>query len=319
MTTFLGSSSTFLSVLVTLIVLCILSNDSNFIHEILTDIKNKINIQIRSLKNESDFGSITSTNEYKLLQYYIKAENHADNDLYNEALNLDLKIRYQIATYQSNVSNDWMKPAQDTTDLISNSKEQMLSPLFALMIALVGFIAEEVVTTPNSQSLLNPVATFLTVFLTTSALFLVLLWVVFAWDVSLTGKEKSEKSLSSLAKVLHYRQTELYSYEYIFRNFFKLLILAVLVTALVALVVFLFDMENWPLFSYEHLQILRYSMLFLVVMAGLVLPFVGPYCGYRHVLSYAAGLNEKEKHDKEAVKQELIDQMNSICKKINCK
>jgi hypothetical protein len=183
MMTFLGSSNTFLSVLVTLIVLCILSNDSNFIHKILAEIKERINVQILRMKNESNFESITSTSQYKLLQYYIKGDNDIHSDLYQEALILDLVIKSQIDAYQGNVANKWMKPAQDTTNLISHSKEQIFSPLLALMIALVAFVTDEIVAATESLYMLNALATFMAVFLALSALLLLLLWLIFVHDV----------------------------------------------------------------------------------------------------------------------------------------
>jgi hypothetical protein len=316
MMTFLGTSNTFLSVLVTLIVLCILSNSNNFIHEILAEIKKKIDTQICSLKSESNFGSITSTTQYKLLQYYIKEESNYEYPLYSKALELDMKIKAKIDTYQGNVANDWMRPAQDATDLISNSKEQILSPLFALMIALVAFIIEEVVSTQAVQCVLDAVATFLTYFLSLSLLFLIFFWLVFAHDVFKAGKEKGDKAFSSLTKALHYRQTEFYSYENLFSIFFLLFLFSLIITAIQYVFVYCYQFEGLSLVSYDNIKALRYVMLCMVVVAGLVLPFLGPYCGYRYVLKYATNLNEKEKHDKDAMKNEFLRQLDEICDKI---
>jgi hypothetical protein len=52
-------------------------------------------------------------------------------------------------------------------------------------------------------------------------------------------------------------------------------------------------------------------------MAGLILPFLLPYCGFRYVLRYAARLSKEEETEKGDVRKNLIDQMEAVCAKIN--
>jgi magnesium-transporting ATPase (P-type) len=145
---------------------------------------------------------------------------------------------------------------------------------------------------------------------------LIFFWLVFAHDVFKAGKEKGDKAFSSLTKALHYRQTEFYSYENLFSIFFLLFLFSLIITAIQYVFVYCYQFEGLSLVSYDNIKALRYVMLCMVVVAGLVLPFLGPYCGYRYVLKYATNLNEKEKHDKDAMKNEFLRQLDEICDKI---
>ena len=71
---FLGGSQTFIGILASLIVLCVILDKSNFIHSILDEIGKRIDEEIKSLDKAVGFdviNDVPANSDYKLLQRYI--------------------------------------------------------------------------------------------------------------------------------------------------------------------------------------------------------------------------------------------------------
>ena len=71
---FLGDSQTFLGVISSFLVLCIVINESNFIYNILGDIKKRISREIDKFDKTTDLqqiNTILNSSDYKLFERYI--------------------------------------------------------------------------------------------------------------------------------------------------------------------------------------------------------------------------------------------------------
>ena len=155
----LGGSQTFLGVLTTLVILCIFSNKSNFIHIILTNIISKITSQINFLKTNTRIEEIFKSNNYVTASNYVKRKIKEDSDakknqnnrtsekaLINEEALKGVKILEKISSVRDNLQYDFFPTEnhiQNGVDVINGSLEQFLAPLYTFFFCITVFIFDE--------------------------------------------------------------------------------------------------------------------------------------------------------------------------------
>lgn len=207
---FLDYSQTFIGVLTSLVVLCVIINSSNFIHEILKKIGDKIDEEIDSLDHTINIEAaydkaVKGQAPYKLLQKFIEDpweskqnKGNKQEDLYSNALQLDMKLKASFDNFKSEYSPKFIKPARTLIKTVKDSREQVISPLYVLLYCLVIFICDEIVyNIPNTESF---IVTFLTVFTILSLGLWTALWCSFIKDIKIIP-EGSENKESKKHKV----------------------------------------------------------------------------------------------------------------------
>lgn len=200
----LGQSSTFFGVLVTLIVLCVFSNSNNFIHYILNSIKDdQIKPQIDQLEIDTDFKSVTNSTEYKIFQDAIRGHGKyiIDDKNLKDALSLDLQITAELDKFKGTLTPELLKPANDALDTIIKSKEQVMAPLYSLLVGILVFICDEILG--SVPSFHDEIVTFLSIFISLSFIFWAFIWISLIRDVrrSLIGY-KTNKFVGGIKKIV---------------------------------------------------------------------------------------------------------------------
>ena len=193
----LGYSQTFMGVLTSLLVLCIIINNSNFIHEILGKIGDKIDKEIESLDHtiniEAAYYKLTKKASYKLLQCFIDTphEKERRGELYSQALQLDMKLKASFDNFKSEYSPKFIRPARALIQTVKDSREQVISPLYALLYCLIVFICDEILY--NLPTAGNFIVTFLSIFTILSFVLWTILWYSFIKGIKIMP-EDSKKS-----------------------------------------------------------------------------------------------------------------------------
>lgn len=195
---FLGGSQTFIGILASLIVLCVILDKSNFIHSILDEIGKRIDEEIKNLDSTVGIeviNDVPKKSDYKLLHRYIDELNEKkDKDpeakrLFNKAAAMDMKLQATFDQLKSGYSPKFLKPAHDLIEKIQDSKEQVIAPLYALLFCLVIFICDEIVVGIASAS--NFIISFLTILTTFSFLFWIMMWGIFYRDIRIATESVS--------------------------------------------------------------------------------------------------------------------------------
>lgn len=169
----LGNSQTFLGTLATLIVLCIFSNENNFIYQILKKVVENFQNEIKLLQINTDFKNITDSGDYKLLTRVVKdpcEDVQLKNDgvkLISKISNCKLKLQLEYAPVESFGDRQIVD--------IENSKEQILAPLYTFGFCMMMFVFDEIfrVFTPSVHGLCCSV---LAVFIAFSFIFWIFIW-----------------------------------------------------------------------------------------------------------------------------------------------
>lgn len=206
---FLGYSQTFIGVLTSLVVLCVIVNTSNFIHEILEKIGNKIDKEIDTLDHTINIEAAYDKNvkvkaPYKLLQQFIKGSGMGEKRtleeqdiLYREALLLDMMLKASFDNFKSEYSPKLIKPARVLITAVKDTKEQVISPLYVLLYCILVFICDELVY--NIPTIESFVVTFITAFTILSFSFWGLIWTSFMTSIQIDfgkmGEKRSEKEI----------------------------------------------------------------------------------------------------------------------------
>ena len=131
---FLGGSQTFIGILASLIVLCVILDKSNFIHSILDEIGKRIDEEIKSLDKAVGFDVINdmpANSDYKLLQRYInelrvEAKTRPEcKQLLISAMAMDMKLQATFDQLKSGYSSKFLKPAHDLIEKIQGQKNRL--------------------------------------------------------------------------------------------------------------------------------------------------------------------------------------------------
>ena len=169
----LGSSQTFLGTLATLIVLCIFSNENNFIYQMLKKVVENFQDEIKLLQINTDFKNITDSSDYKLLTHVVKDPDE-DIQLKNEGI----KLKSKISNCKLNLQLEYA-PVESYGDRqiedIENSREQILAPLYTFGFCMMMFVFDEIfrVVAPNVHGLC---CSALAVFIAFSYIFWTFIW-----------------------------------------------------------------------------------------------------------------------------------------------
>ena len=197
---FLGGSQTFIGILASLIVLCVILDKSNFIHSILDEIGKRIDEEIKSLDKAVGFdviNDVPANSDYKLLQRYInelrvEAKTRPEcKQLLISAMAMDMKLQATFDQLKSGYSSKFLKPAHDLIEKIQRSKEQVIAPLYALLFCLTVFICDEIVVGVAGTS--DFVVSFLTIFVAFSGIFWLMMWKIFFRDIRIETEEGSSQ------------------------------------------------------------------------------------------------------------------------------
>lgn len=169
----LGGSQTFLGVIATLTILCILKNDGNFITKMLSLVFDRIQEQIKILSNKIKATS-PETTEMKLLMRFLKEE--TDDELHNEGA----KVLRDINNNIDEKSIEYMRlegANKPLFDNISTCLEHIMAPFYSFLYCMIVFIFDEALRSdiPGKDIILSSLVIF-TLF---SFIFWILIWIHF--------------------------------------------------------------------------------------------------------------------------------------------
>lgn len=187
--TLLGGCQTFIGVLATLIVLCVIFNESNFLCNILQESQTRLTKEINNVDDSTGFEDIISAEpSYKLLIRYLKelkarqdagTMSDADKLALAKAGKMELKVHATFSNLKAEFSNDLnLRKVAKFTE-ICNTKEQVLSPFYTLLSCLMVFWADEL--TCEFPQTTDYIITFLSFFFIFSLLFWTIVWIRF-WN-----------------------------------------------------------------------------------------------------------------------------------------
>ena len=175
----LGSSQTFLGVLATIVILFVFANkDSNLIFLLLSEVKDKISAQVRTLQTNTGVKSVIGSRDYKLLIYFLKGD--GNKELKEEGAKLLSRIMSKRQDLQYNylpVGN-----YEDILGKIQTAREHMLAPFYTVFFCLAVFIYDELLKSPHfgfTSFLLSSLA----VFILLSFILWILLWSIFIVNI----------------------------------------------------------------------------------------------------------------------------------------
>lgn len=208
---FLGYSQTFIGVLASLLVLCIVLDKSNFIYNILNNIKEQIENEIAELDRDTGFNNIDDISSglgYTYLEKYIinlktkiqKGGNEEDKTLLENALAMEIKIRTAFNQLKSKKSIEVLKPADELLQSVCSANEQIIAPLYALFCCIIVFMCDELVG--YFPSTCDYVVTFLSIFFLTSIIFWLLVWYNFLQNIQFR-KTSTKQDVKSRFNSLH--------------------------------------------------------------------------------------------------------------------
>lgn len=180
---FLGSSQTFIGILATIVLLCIISDSNagsgNFLYAILSMIIARTRDVVESHKTAIE--QPDKDHDLKILETdfdnYIEKIRHTANgseeaEAFIEKSTISFKsMRNSYAGY---LSGQYFSPIFSKIQEIEDSKEQTLSPLFAFAFCIIMFICDEIwCSIPGSRPIICRFSLFFTSF---SCVYLGLIW-----------------------------------------------------------------------------------------------------------------------------------------------
>lgn len=255
----LGSSQTFLGVLATIVILFIFANkDSNFIYLLLSEVKDKISTQVRTLRTNTGVKSVIESHDYKLLTYFLKGD--GNKELKEEGT----KLLSRIMSERQNLQYNYLPIGnyEDLLGIIQTAREHMLAPLYTVFFCLTVFIYDELLKSPHI-GFTNLLLSSLAIFILLSFIFWILLWSIFVVNIGYNLahiEEKNEEKKKSWAKgmakydiTIQYINSKSIFLTYIIRS---LLLLACLITVICICHIF------------------NTISIFTILIIGLVLPIV---------------------------------------------
>ena len=161
---FLDGSQTFVGVLATIIVMCVLAGENNFIYKILTLIKTQMADNLKNVSSDINFCKLKNDSDYKLLKVLMGDKKR----LTNEQRIKGGALLSRISLWKSTFQIEHAKP-----ELSGEDREISLAPLFTFMFVLVVFIYDELL-----RSALVPFNDFFVSSLSFFTLFSSVYWIV---------------------------------------------------------------------------------------------------------------------------------------------
>lgn len=186
---FLGDSQTFLGTIATLTILCVFSeqDSSNFIVSVLKGIRERIEKQIRQLKENT---SMELPDSIQLLQYFLGNAN-VESELNNKGVQIlrEIFVKENELKAQYTMNVEFKK--DELFEQIKKSEEQFLAPLYSFLFCLVIFVFDELLRVHfvGKEWLVSGMALF-TFY---SYLFWLIIWIKF-FVIHRAGYKKREKT-----------------------------------------------------------------------------------------------------------------------------
>lgn len=197
---FLGNSQTFVGVLASLVVLCILDS-GNFILGILKKIGERIDGKIKRLDKRLDLqGKIGKLKPYQSFQSFIETSKEKErekkltdkeDELKKEALALEMNLQATFSAFKSDLTPEFIIPARSLIKKIKDSREQLIAPLYVLLYSIVVFICDEIVRAKLVD--IDWIVTFLSVFTAFSFVFWGMVWLAFYNGIRIESKATDKK------------------------------------------------------------------------------------------------------------------------------
>ena len=154
----LGGSQTFLGIIATLTILCILHNDGNFITKMLSLVYDRIKKEIGELSKKVKVAQSDST-EWKLLMLFLS--NDKQDELHEEGARVmrDINSRIDEKSIEYMGLEVTNKPFWDH---VSTCSEHIMAPFYSFLYCLLVFIYDEVLRSgiPGKDWILSSLAIF---------------------------------------------------------------------------------------------------------------------------------------------------------------
>lgn len=154
----LGGSQTFLGIIATLTILCILHNDGNFITKMLSLVYDRIKKEIGELSKKVKVAQSDST-EWKLLMLFLS--NDKQDELHEEGARVmrDINSRIDEKSIEYMGLEVTNKPFLDH---VSTCSEHIMAPFYSFLYCLLVFIYNEVLRSgiPGKDWILSSLAIF---------------------------------------------------------------------------------------------------------------------------------------------------------------
>lgn len=154
----LGGSQTFLGIIATLTILCILHNDGNFITKMLSLVYDRIKKEIGELSKKVKVAQSDST-EWKLLMLFLS--NDKQDELHEEGARVmrDINSRIDEKSIEYMGLEVTNKPFLDH---VSTCSEHIMAPFYSFLYCLLAFIYDEVLRSgiPGKDWILSSLAIF---------------------------------------------------------------------------------------------------------------------------------------------------------------
>ena len=154
----LGGSQTFLGIIATLTILCILHNDGNFITKMLSLVYDRIKKEIGELSKKVKVAQSDST-EWKLLMLFLS--NDKQDELHEEGARVmrDINSRIDEKSIEYMGLEVTNKPFLDH---VSTCSEHIMAPFYSFLYCLLVFIYDEVLRSgiPGKDWILSRLAIF---------------------------------------------------------------------------------------------------------------------------------------------------------------
>lgn len=343
--TLLGDSQTFIGVLATIVLLCVVTESSNFLFVILEGYAKPTRKNIKNLKKQidrliSNLKESAENNTLFALVDKIRKNTQSSKYLKDKALEYKTYIRFSLDDIYSELDSSYMDPFRRRCNAIKHSKEQTFAPLFVLGYCIVIFLCDELVAC--SPTLLPTIVSILAILTALSTLYLSGIWIKFIYefcprfnDVRSYSENESlkitlKRSLETIVEnaivpylfviislwfvnkfitpisstvvqvvivtcillpllsigIKHLRlrmSFGKYSHSHLLWHF----VFIVLVSIIYALILLLpFDFITSSRFAFsEKLWELKFSIIFFIILFGLIVPFIVPYFCYKEIHS----------------------------------
>ena len=196
---FLGGSQTFVGVLATVIVMCVLAGENNFIYKILSLIKEQMADNLKNVSSEIDFSKLNNDSDFKLLKVLIN-----DKTRLTEAQKTEGGALLKRATlWKANFQIESAKPQLHGVD-----REISLAPLYTFLFVLVVFLYDELLRSsmiPFNDFLVSSLA-FFTLF---SSVYWFSKWTTYVIDIFRNNGNRtynllSDGHFSRIMQIVHF-------------------------------------------------------------------------------------------------------------------
>lgn len=182
----LSESQTFIGVLATVVILCVVANDGNFIHIIFEKIIEFTLIEVDKLQTElaKRASRLKESRDFTQFSNFISAienDTHVSQTVKTQFMVLKMSILTDIDTYTNRYSKDFFVPATRRIDAIKASHEKTLCPMYVFAYCIVVFLCDEIAALYPSS--IDIAVTFLAIFTLMSTVFCSLIWVKFWIDI----------------------------------------------------------------------------------------------------------------------------------------